>query len=120
LEKAKEVHDKVEVDITAYNEHQLKLHHHLNVNGFNQIFKGAEEAIQSITAHNTHENIGRIQEGGTSLLMFGPITKYLDLEQLEKDPMGLGRWLVMTVKGGNGSLTRIVCTFESLQYDEIC
>ena len=35
--------------------------------------------------------------------MIGPITEYLDLEQLGKDPTGLGRWLVMTVKGSNGS-----------------
>jgi hypothetical protein len=67
LEKAKEIHDELEVDIAAYNEHWLNLRHHLNV--FNQMFKGGEAELQSITAHNTHENIGRIQEGGASLLM---------------------------------------------------
>jgi hypothetical protein len=65
LEKAKEIHDELEEDIAAYNEHWLKLCHHLNGNGFNQMFKGGEAAIQSIKACNTHENIGRIQEGGT-------------------------------------------------------
>jgi hypothetical protein len=60
LEKAKEIKDEVEVNIAAYNEHWLNLHQHLNVNGFNQMFKGGEAAIQSITAHNTHKNIGRI------------------------------------------------------------
>ncbi len=55
------------------------------------MFKGGEAAIQSIAAHNTCENIGHIQEGGTSLLMFGPITEYLDIEQSGKDPTGLGR-----------------------------
>ncbi len=60
LEKAKEIHDELEVNIAEYNEHWLNLRHHLNVNGFNQMFKGGEVAIQSVTAHNTHENIGRI------------------------------------------------------------
>jgi hypothetical protein len=46
LEKAKEIHDElVEVDIAAYNEHWLNLHHCLNVNGFNQMVKGCEVAI---------------------------------------------------------------------------
>ncbi len=82
------------------------------MNGFNQMFKGGEAAIQSITAHNTHANIGHIKEGGTSLLMFGPITEYLDLEQLGKDPTELGRWSVMTVKRSNGSQTRMVCRYN--------
>jgi hypothetical protein len=98
LEKAQDIDDELKVDTAAYNEHWLNLCHHLNMNGFNQMFKGGEVVIQSITAHNTHENIGCIQEGGASLLMFGPITEYLDLEQLGKDPTGFGRWLVMTVK----------------------
>jgi hypothetical protein len=79
LEKAKEIYDELEVDIVAYNEHRLNLCHHSNVNGFNQMFKGGEAAIQSIAAHNIHEYIGHIQEGGTSLLMFGPTTVYLDI-----------------------------------------
>jgi hypothetical protein len=112
LEKAKEIHDELEVDIVAYYKHRLNLHHHLNVNGFDQMFKGGEAATQSIAAHNIHENIGRIQEGGTSLLMFGPTTEYQDIEQLGKDPMGLGRWLVMTVKGSNGSQMTIVCGYN--------
>ncbi len=45
LEKAKEIHDELEVDIVAYNEHRLNLRHHLNVNGFNQMFKGGEATI---------------------------------------------------------------------------
>jgi hypothetical protein len=60
LEKSKKIHDEQEVDIVAYNKHWLNLRHHLNVNGFNQMFKGGEAAIQSIAAHNVHENIGRI------------------------------------------------------------
>ncbi len=48
-----------------------------NVNGFNQLFKGGEAAIQAAVAHNTHENIGRMQEGDTSLLLFGALTEQL-------------------------------------------
>ena len=60
LEKAKELHDELEVDIAAYNEHRLNIRHRLIVDSFNQMFKGGEAAIQSVMAHNTHENIGRI------------------------------------------------------------
>jgi hypothetical protein len=73
LGKAKEIHDKLEVYIAAYNEHRQNLCHHLNVNSFNKIVKGGEMAIQLVMAHNTHENIGHVQEGGTSLLAFGNV-----------------------------------------------
>ncbi len=90
LEKAKEIQDELEVDIAAYNKHRLNLQDCLNVNGFNQMFKGGEAANQSVTAHNTHENIGRVQECGTSLLALGTVTEYLDHHQLGKDKTGLG------------------------------
>ncbi len=112
LEKAKELHKELEVGIAAYNKHRLNLRRRLNVNGFNQMFKGGEGAIQSVMAHNTQENIGCIQEGGTSLLAFGTVTEYLDYQQLGKDETGLGRWLIMTFKGDNGVQTRVVCGYN--------
>jgi hypothetical protein len=49
------------VDIVAYCEHQLNMRHKADCNGFNQLFKGGEAAIQSIVAHNVHENFGKIK-----------------------------------------------------------
>jgi hypothetical protein len=69
MEWAKEIHDTLKVDIVAYNEHRLNMGHKLNINGFNHLFQGGEAAIQSVVAHNVHENIGWVQEGGTSLIM---------------------------------------------------
>ena len=106
LEKAKEIHDELEIDIAVYNEHRLNLCHRFNVNGFTQMFKGGEAVVQSVMAHNTHANVGRTQEGGTSLLVFGTITEYLDHPQLGKDKTGLGQWSVMTFKGDNGVLNK--------------
>jgi hypothetical protein len=62
--------------------------HKANVNGFNQLFKGGEAAIQSVLAHNVHENFGRIQDGGTSLIMFGPLTEHLRQNGQTKDKTG--------------------------------
>ncbi len=83
VDKAKEIHDKLEVDIVAYNEHRLNMRDRRNVNGFNQLFKRGKAALQSVMAHNVHKNIGRVQEGGTSLLLLGSLT-----EQLEQDQPG--------------------------------
>jgi hypothetical protein len=99
VKKAKEIHDELEVDIAAYNEHRLNMQHRGNVNGFNQIFKRREVAIQLVVAHNIHKNISRVQKGGTSLLLFGTLTDQLDHDQMGKDETGLGRWSVMTLKG---------------------
>ena len=111
VEKAKEIHDDLEVDVVAYNEHRLNMKHKSNVNGFNQLFRGGESSIQSVVAHNVHENISKVQEGGTCLMMFGPLTSSLDHSAEKKDPSGLGRWSVMTVQG-EGFKTRIVCGYN--------
>jgi hypothetical protein len=107
VDKAREIHDDLEVDIAAYCEHKLNMKHKKNGNGFNQLFKGGEAAVQSIVAHNVHENIGRVQQGDTSLLLFGHLTKQLDHNESGKDDTGLGCWSVMTLQG-DGVWTRLV------------
>jgi hypothetical protein len=66
-----------------------------------------------VVAHNVHESegIGCTQEGGTGLLMFGPLTDYLDMPASEKDATGLGRWSTMLLKG-EGVQTRIFCGYN--------
>ena len=62
-------------------------------------------------AHNVHEvGRGRVQEGGTSMLMFGGIIDYLDMASSGRDETGLGRWVVMTLRGDTN--TRIVCGYN--------
>jgi hypothetical protein len=97
--------------MAAYCEHQLNMRHNKNVNGFNQLFKGGEAAVQSVVAHNAHENVGRIQQGGTSMLLFGLLTEQLDYNETGKDTSGLGRQTVMTLKG-DGVRTRVVCGYK--------
>jgi hypothetical protein len=111
VEKAKEILDNLEIDIAAYYEHQLNMHHKKNSNGFNHLFKGGEATVKSIVAHNVHEDIGRIQQGGTSLLMFGTLTEQLDHNKSSKDDSGLWRWAVMMLQG-DGFRTRIVCAYN--------
>ncbi len=111
VEKAKELHDHLEVDIVAYNEHRLNMQDQRNVNGFNQLFKGGKADIQSVVAHNVHKNLGCVQEGGTSLMAFGNIIEHIANDQPGKDEMGLGRWSVMTLKGEN-CLTCMVCGYN--------
>lgn len=111
VERMKELHDQLEIDVAAYCEHKINYKHKKNVNGFNQLFKGGEAAIHSIAAHNVHENVGRVQQGGTSLILFGHLTQHLDLNKSGKDPTGLGRWSVMTIQG-DGTRTRIICGYN--------
>ncbi len=108
LERMREIHDKLEVDIVAYSKHQLIMKNKKTCNGFNQLFKGGEAVVQSVAAQNVHENFGKVQQGGTSLIMFGPLTDQLNINETGKDDMGLGCWSVMTVQG-DGARTRIVC-----------
>jgi hypothetical protein len=111
VKKAKEIINELEADIVAYNEHQLNMQDQQNVNSFNQLFKGGEAAIQSMVVHNVHVNIGKVQEGGTSLMAIGPLTEYIKHNQLGKDETGLGRWAVMTFKGNRGR-TQVICGYN--------
>jgi hypothetical protein len=108
VDKAKEIHNNLEVDIFTYNKHRLNMHDRRNVNGFNQLFKGCVAAHQLVVVHNVHNNLGRVQEGGTSLLLFASLTEQLDPDQTGKDLAGLDWWSVMTLRG-DGARTRKVC-----------
>jgi exonuclease III len=111
VERMKELHNELKIDVAAYCKHKINFKHKRNANGFNQLFKGGEAAIQSIAAHYVHKNVGKIQQGGTSLILFGHITQQLDPNKSGKDPTGLGRWSVMTLQG-EGVRTRIICGYN--------
>ncbi len=111
VEKAKGIIDELEADIVVYNKHRLNMQDRQNVNGFNQVFKGGEAAIQSVVVHNVHENIGKVQERGTSLMAIGPLMEYIQHNQPGKDETGLGWRAVMTFKGDRGK-TQVICGYN--------
>ena len=65
-------------------------------------------------AHNVHEvGRGRVQEGGTSMLMFGGghrLPRHGVVRMGRDDETGLSRWVVMTLRGDTN--TRIVCGYN--------
>ena len=70
LEKAKELIDKLGVDVVAYNEHKMMMGHKENRNGMSQMFNGGEAEIRSVVEHNTHEEGGgQVQQCGTSMML---------------------------------------------------
>ncbi len=73
MEKAKELINELEADLIAFNEHQMNLQHKANRKGLNQLFRGGESDICSVAGHNVHENVGRVQEGATAVIAYGPI-----------------------------------------------
>ena len=112
LENAKEIIDELEADVVAYSEHRLNCKNKDNINGFSQIFRGGEAEIRSIAAHNVHENVGIIQEGSMSMLLYGPLVYQYDFEHYGKDNTGLRRWVVMVFQGSEVIRTRIVCGYN--------
>ncbi len=66
-----EIHNELEVDIAAYSEHQLNMKNKKNCNGFNQLFKGGEAAVQSIVAHNVHKILARCSKEVQASLCLG-------------------------------------------------
>ena len=89
LDKAKDLINELGANVVAYNKHRQNLQHKDNRNGWNQLFRGGDADIRSVRAHNVHkaDRIGQVQEGGTGMLLFGPITEYLDVPASEKDAL---------------------------------
>ncbi len=85
----RELYNSLEVDIAAMNEDIINLGHRSNINGFQKMFQGREAELRTISGHNSHENVVRTQEGGTTLLTYGTLIDYHDTS--DKDPSGLGR-----------------------------
>jgi hypothetical protein len=84
VNRAREIHDDLEVNIAAYCEHKLNMKHTQNSNGFSQLFKEGETTVQS---------------------------EHLDHRESGKDDTGLGHWMVMTLQG-DGVRTRLVCGYN--------
>ena len=91
VEKAKEVIDKLKADMVCYNENRVNIKYKENYNGLNQLFRGGGVDIRSVVAHNVHENLGRVQEGGTSMLLFGSLIQQFAVDHSGKDNTGLVR-----------------------------
>ena len=114
LDKARGLIDELEADVVCYNEHRLNLCHKDNKNGFAKMFNGGEMEVRAVAAHNTHniKEAGRVQEGGTAMLLYGQLIEQYDVEASGRDSLGLGRWVVMVFRGANGLTTRVVCGYN--------
>ena len=45
-------------------------------------------------------------------MLYGPLIEQHDFEASGKDPTGLGRWVSIVLKGGDGIKTRLVCGYN--------
>lgn len=114
LEKVRELIHDLEVDVVCYNEHRLNPMHKDNRDGFSQLFQGVEADIRLIAVHNKHEGkeIGRVQEEGMAMLLYGSLIEKYDMESSGRDESRLGGWVFMTFVGEGGIKTRIVCFYN--------
>ena len=113
LEKTRELIDELGADIAAFTELQVNWKHKDNVNGLSQMFNGGESEVRSVAGHNVHETeCGKHQQGGTGLIVHGPLIEQYDFEASGKDDTGLGRWVVMVFRGQDGLTTRVVCGYN--------
>ena len=64
--------------------------------------------IRSVVAHNVHENVGRVQEEWTNMLLFGSLIQKFDVDHSGMYDTGLERWCYMTLCGSEGIKTWVV------------
>ena len=72
--------------------------------------------MRSVVGSNVHERGGgRVQQGGTSMLMYGTLIDQYDFEALGKDNRGFGRWVHMVLRDDNITKIRIACGYNPYQ-----
>jgi hypothetical protein len=112
LEKAHRGIDDLQADIVCCNKHRQNLHHKANRNGFRQMFNGGETDLQAIASHNVHESVGKYQEGGTAMLVYGTLLQQYDTEGSGRDNLGLGLWTYMRFLSEDKIVTRVICGYS--------
>ena len=65
-----------------------------------------------MAANNVHENVRRVQGGGTALLAFGTLIEQYDYDDSKSDDLGLGRWLVMKFSGADNRAPTVLCGYN--------
>jgi len=105
VDKAKEIHDELKVDIAAYCEHQLNMRHKKR-KWLQSIIqrRGGRGAVYSFFMRIL---VG-LSTGVQVFFYFGPLTEQLEDDEIGKDDTGLGRWSVITLQGA-GVRTREWC-----------
>ena len=76
------------------------------------MFNGGETDIRAIVAHNDNENVGQVQESGTTMLAFGNLMYQFGDDGLGRDELGLGRWTFVRFAGSDVVVTYVVCGYN--------
>jgi hypothetical protein len=77
-----------------------------------QMFNGGETELRAIASHNWNEEVGKFQEGGTAMMVYGDLIQQFDPEALGRDDLGLGRWTYMLFCGTNDMVTQVICGYS--------
>ncbi len=112
LDKARWVIDNLQADIVCYNEHRQNLSHKSNRNGFWQMFNGGKTELRAIASHNRNKDVGKYQEGGTAMMVYGVFIQQFDPEDSGRDDLGLGWWMYMKFSGCDNIVTWVICGYS--------
>jgi hypothetical protein len=110
LRKAIDIKDKLDADGLLFCKHRLNLRHKDNKNDFKQMFQ-CKVACRAVVANNVHQNVGRVQEGGTGIVSFSKSTGFIT--KMGRDPYGLGRWCWTLYGGSEEHNTRVVVAYNA-------
>lgn len=70
----------------------------------------SENDMRCVVSHNVHENLSRVQYGGTGLVATGEVAAFVC--STGQDDSGLGRWSWMLFQGQNEVKTRVVSAYR--------
>jgi hypothetical protein len=73
----------------------------------------SETEFRSVTGHNTHEEFGTTQEGGTCVMTFDQVAT--KVASTATDPTGLGRWCSILFKGKNNHTSRVISAYQPVK-----
>ena len=80
--------------------------------GFVRCLMGGETELRAIAAHNINKDAGKFQEGRTAMLVFGDLIEQFVSKGSGQDNLGLGQLTFMKFTGGDGVVTRVICSYS--------
>jgi hypothetical protein len=76
------------------------------------MFNGGKTELQAIASHNRNEDMGKFQEGGTAMMVYGNLIQQFDPEGSGQDNLGLGRWTYMKFSGNDNIIAQVICKYS--------
>lgn len=102
---------KLGADVIGLTETRINFRHRQVQLGITDLFRRESPAFGK-ASHNTTEEAGLGQEGGTATVAYNELATYVNQVTSGVDPTGLGHWSFLSMETAGGHVTKVVTAYN--------